>query len=299
MKTRSFHRIIGLAAILCWLSLPEILHGQVIRQGPPVPQGFCVDSAARDLYGMITAFRKQSGLAPIPLSRSLSYVAHLHVKDLYLHHPDRGGCNAHSWSDRGHWKPFCYPADENKKNTVWDKPRELTRYPARGYELVYWENYPLVPDTIMMIWASEPYFLDFLLNSGKWKGVTWNAIGVAVFENYACAWFGEAADPEAAPPECGAMPLPPRSTPAFVDTSIRQADTLQKSYYIIVRTNLSAEAAEKYAVSLRAAGYPAAKVLSTGGKVRVSAFDSRDRNEATARLKEIRKAYRDAWLLVP
>jgi len=25
-------------------------------------------------------------------------------------------------------EPFCYPKDENKKNSVWDKPRELTKY---------------------------------------------------------------------------------------------------------------------------------------------------------------------------
>jgi len=30
-------------------------------------------------------------------------------------------------------------------------------------------------------------------------GKQWNAIGIAVSENYACAWFGEVADPKELP----------------------------------------------------------------------------------------------------
>ena len=181
----------------------------LMKQGPAVPANFCIDATEMELYQMINEYRLSNNLPPIPLSKSLSYIATLHAKDLFLHHPDQGSCNFHSWSNKGFWLPFCYPKDENKKNSVWEKPRELTKYPSRANEIVYWENNPLVKDTIIMVWKTEEYFNSFLLNTGKWQGKTWNAVGIAVYENYACAWFGEAADPEGAAIVCGSKPVTP------------------------------------------------------------------------------------------
>jgi len=172
-----------------------------------IPSSFCVSPMEFKLYTMINEYRARYDLPPIPLSKSLCYVAALHVKDLFLNHPDKGPCNAHSWSANGHWKPFCYPRDENKKNSVWDKPRELTTYKGKGYEIVYWENNATVIDSIIELWKSVDYFNSFLMNTGKWNGKKWNAIGISIYENYAAAWFGELPDEELAPVVCGSAPV--------------------------------------------------------------------------------------------
>jgi hypothetical protein len=317
----------------------------VVKQGPPVPAGFCIRPNEKELYLMINDYRKQNNLAPIPLSNSLSYVAAMHAKDLFLHHPDQGACNSHSWSNKGAWTPFCYPKDENKKSSVWDKPRELTKYPSRAYEIVYWENNPLVTDTVMMVWTTEEYFNDFLLNSGKWQGRKWNAIGIAVYQNYACAWFGEVPDSEGEAVVCGTkqkitvkdtvkpvakpiVPLPVKpkkgkvtkpvvnkqdslaikpadtaSVKAAVQVSglqtapVKPTDSVTGTYYIIVKTSLPAETAGKLVTKLREGDYPDAKVLDFDDKIRVSVFQSSNKPTVMTMLKEVKKTYKDAWLL--
>ncbi len=279
-----------------------------IKQGPSVPVNFCLNAYEMDLYLMINEYRQTYNLAPIPLSKSLSYIATLHAKDLYFNHPDQGSCNFHSWSGKGKWAPFCYPRDENKKNSVWDKARELTKYPSKAYEIVYWENNPLVKDTIIMVWKVEEYFSNFLLNSGKWSGKTWNAIGIAVYENYACAWFGEVSDPEGEAYICGSKP--PRHTSDTLKPTVKPnvpvpvlplpkppIDSISGTYYIIIKTNLSADAANKLVSTLKGTEYPLARMLEKDGKVRVSAFESTDKPAVMTKLKEVKKVYKDAWLL--
>ncbi len=268
---------------------------QPVKQGPPVPANFCIGADEMYLYSMINDYRRIHSLPPIPLSKSLCHVAAMHVKDLFLHHPDQGACNFHSWSDKGFWTPFCYPRDENRKNSVWDKPHELTKYPSKAYEIVYWENNPLVRDTIMMVWKSEEYFNGFLLNTGKWQGKPWNAIGIAIYENYTCAWFGEVRDPEGEAMLCGTKPQK-----KFIETTKQgdlPVDTVAGCYYIIVKTNLSLEVSTKLVNTLKAGAYPAAKAIEKDGKYRVSVFESPDRATVTAKLKGVKKTYKDAWLL--
>jgi len=286
---------------------PAAFAQKVVKQGNPVPAVFCIDAREMNLYYMINDYRKQNNLAPIPLSKSLSYVADLHAKDLFAHHPDQGVCNFHSWSNKGFWAPFCYPKDENKKNSVWDKPRELTKYPSRGYEIVYWENNPLVTDTVMMVWKTEEYFNSFLLNTGKWQGKPWNAIGISVYENYACAWFGEVQDPEGAATVCGATPGPPRKDtitqpviPAIkpvIEPKSPQTDSTSGVYYIIVNTLLPKDKANQLANALKEKGYPDAKLIEKNGKLRVSIMESSDKTAIMGKMKEVKKIYRDAWLL--
>jgi hypothetical protein len=313
-KSAILHRylLFGLLFILPVISLT----GQsTVRQGKPVPSGFCIREPEMELYRMINDYRREASLPEIPLSRSLCYVAMLHAKDIYLNHPDQGPCKVHSWSDKGFWLPFCYPRDETKKATVWDKPRELTSYPSRAYEIVYWENNQLVPDTIMMVWETEEYFNSFLKNFGKWQGMNWNAIGIAIYENYACAWFGDAADPEGQAWICGMQPekeavkQSQTDKPASVQSNTPKVDTtshhplvppgpgVAPGWYVIVKTNLKKDTAEKLTTSLKTKGFPDASVLDADGKIRVAVFHSPDKTAAASALKEAKKEFPDAWLL--
>lgn len=304
-------KIVVLLIILLGLSSGLMAQTKVI-QISEVPENFCLSQEEWKLYRMINEYRRQYDLQPIPLSRSLCYVANTHVKDLFFHHPDTGPCNFHSWSDKGPWKPFCYPEDEDKKNSVWDKPKEVSGYPGKGFEIVYWENSAVVIDSVIAFWRSFDYFNGFLMNTGKWEGRQWNAIGIGICQNYATAWFGEVADPAGIPYICGEKPPDPTvgsssgKTP-MVTPPVPSAET-QKSqvpstsnvgghYYIIVKSQLPLKEAENIVQQLLAKDYKQAKILQNGEKSRVSLFDTADRDEAMHMLREAKTLYKDAWLL--
>jgi len=68
-------------------------------------------------------------------------------------------------------------------------------------------------------------------------------------------------------------------------------------YYIIVKSQLPLSEAENVVKQLLAKGYKQSKILQNGEKLRVSIFDSADRDEAIRRLSEAKTLYKDAWLL--
>lgn len=289
------------------------------KQVLSLPASFKVSDEEMRLYRMINDYRSRYDLPPIPLSLSLCYVASSHVKDLFFNHPDQEPCNFHSWSDKGPWKAFCYPKDENKKNSVWDKPREFTPYKGKAFEIVYWENNQVDIDSVMNFWKTENFFNSFLLNTGKWQGTKWEAIGVGIYENYACAWFGQIPDTyvaAAAPPVIkvknetpdsgksskpakaevrGGKPAPAVPPPPVVAA---QPDTNQKAatFFIIIRSNVPVKDTAKLLKLYRDKGFSPVKFHPNEGKGRISVFESADRAQAQAKLKEIKQQYRDAWL---
>ena len=317
-------RVTELLCILILLvsaSVPGQGQNTPVKQVMDVPQGFCITEAEWKLYRMINEYRRQYDLPPVPLSQSLCFVAKTHVKDLFLNHPDQDPCNSHSWSDKGLWKPFCYPGDEGKKGSVWDKPKELSKYNSKGYEIVYWENSAVLIDSVISFWKSIDYFNGFLMNTGKWQGKRWNAIGIGIWENYAVAWFGEVPDPDGVPYVCGKEPVKSAPVP---DTSKPPHDTVKLQpraraesnkvpseppaqpvvrspgkYYIVVKSQLPLAESGMLADTLKAKGYPEAKVLRTDGKIRVVIFEALNREQANQRLVEAKKLYRDAWILIP
>ena len=306
----------------------EIYGQQASKQVNIVPAGFCISSAEMKLYRMINDYRRRFDLPAIPLSKSLCFVAASHVKDLYFNRPDEGSCNFHSWSDKGPWKPFCYPRDENKKSSVWDKPKEFTSYRGKGYEIVYWENNAAVIDSIMAFWRSIDYFKSFLMNTGKWQGRTWNAIGIGIYENYACVWFGDVPDQEGPPLVCGVKQesalqdtVKPKSeqksataTPIAGQPALKtkgKGDSLSKpvmvkperidgpntKVYIIVRSQIPLSEARRSLDGIKAKGFPEAKILQFGNKIRISVFETISKTEAEAKLSEVKKVFKDAWIL--
>lgn len=299
----------------------------------PVPGSFCISTMEYKLYSMINEYRQRYDLPPIPLSKSLCFVASEHARDLFFHHPDQGSCNAHSWSDQGNWKPFCYPRDENKKNSVWDKPKELTQYKGKGFEIVYWENNAVVIDSIISFWKSMDYFNSFLMNTGNWQEKKWNAIGIGIQENYACAWFGELLDPEGGPYICGQEPQKTVSLlkeenirkennktvtdiqgennadktapPVPIDKAkvtagkIRPENSLagMEYFYIIVKGVGPEKELQRFLKDLQAKGYSTARLVEKNGKQRVSIMEFLNKSKADSALIQVKKTWPDAWIL--
>lgn len=141
----------------------------------------------RKLYDLIMQYRKENGLSSIPLSRSLTYVAQTHVKDLV----ENIGHLTHAWSsceyDAGNMKTY---------NCMWLKPRELTTYKGFGYECAHGGSGGYVATALSSLnsWKNSTAHNAVILNQGIWANMKWKAIGVGILNGYACIWFGEEFD---------------------------------------------------------------------------------------------------------
>lgn len=149
------------------------------------------------LYNLVMQYRASMGLYSIPLSKSLTYVAQVHVRDLdrYYSLDNNGICNMHSWSSNGNWSSCCYTSDHARATCMWNKPSELTSYRGRGYEIAYASYGNATADGALEGWKKSPKHHETIINQGIWQS-RWNAIGVGIYNNYAVIWFGREQDTE-------------------------------------------------------------------------------------------------------
>ena len=149
------------------------------------------------LYTLINSYRNSKGLSSIPLSKSLTFVAQTHAKDVINNKPTAGNCNLHSWSGNGNWSSCCYTSDHARAQCMWDKPRELTSYRGNGYEISHGStssSYKATAEGALNGWKSSLGHNEVIINRGKWHDNYWQAIGIGIHEGYACVWFGEEKD---------------------------------------------------------------------------------------------------------
>ncbi len=171
----------------------------------PQPVGTCLSADEARLAQLINDHRAANGLAPVPISKSLTEVGQTHVRDLHYYQPHtQPGCNLHSWSDQGHWTPVCYTANHANAPGMWSKPSEVTGglYGANGYENTYTTEGKANPDIAFASWAGHASHDDVILERGVWAGRAWPAMGVGIYEGYAVLWFGDGADPQGTVSPC-------------------------------------------------------------------------------------------------
>jgi hypothetical protein len=169
------------------------LGGLMLALGLGKAPGAAAQSTTAGLAEAINAYRKEQGLAEIPVSAELTQVAKAHVSDLATYHPE-AACNGnlHSWSNNGNWTSGCY--DENNEATwpiMWDKPKEIAGYAGRGYEISAWSSPTIDAGRALTIWQGSPGHNDVMLNKGIWAGHTWGAMGGWAADGYAHVWFGQ------------------------------------------------------------------------------------------------------------
>lgn len=162
----------------------------------------CVTKDEQQLYKLIMDYRATYKLPNIPLSKSLSYVAHQHAWDLAVNQPSGGNCNMHSWSDKGKWSSCCYTSDHKQAKCMWTKPQELTTYPGYGFEISCGGSAALSPSEALACWQGSEHHNNVILNKDIWKDYTWKSIGISIYGNYAVVWFGKEEDPEGDAPKC-------------------------------------------------------------------------------------------------
>ncbi len=164
----------------------------------------CLSAKEEELFRLVNEYRQSNGLPPIANSRSLNKVARLHAIDLFTNAPAEGedsrglACSLHSWSDKGPWESVCYTKDHAYAESMWDKPREITKfvYTGDGYENAYSTSEQEVdPQRVLEAWKSSPSHNAILLESGIWRSSNLLAFGVGIHKNYAVMWVGTLIDP--------------------------------------------------------------------------------------------------------
>jgi hypothetical protein len=192
LKRTMINRLIP--AVFTFLLLTLALPAQKPASKSVIPKNFCISENEFELANKINEYRLQNNLPAIPLSASLFFVAQTHVKDLARNHPDVMNCNEHSWSDKGNWKACCYGKDPATMNCMTEKPKELTGYKGKGYEIIYWDSEEVTPSDALELWKSIPLTNEMILNQEKWKTKIWKSCGVGILDGYASFWLGDAND---------------------------------------------------------------------------------------------------------
>lgn len=275
----------------------------IFAQKKSIPEDFCISQKEYQLFELINEYRAKLMLDPITLSNSLSYVAKTHAKDLALNYPIGEDCNMHSWSANGDWKPFCFPSDQNRKNDVKDKARELTSYPGKAWEITYWDNQELDLKSVVEFWTSIEYTAAILSNTEKWKDIAWKSIGVGIHEGYVLLWLGQKEDVELNTIVCETgekilnKSIPNELVvPVASQTNPSSNTEKAKDYFIIIGSYNKKADAQAAIDSYHQMGYPNAQLIEEQGRVRVAIDKLSSEAAADESLAKYRNKFQGAWV---
>jgi hypothetical protein len=257
---------------------------------------FCITTAELNFSESINKFRRENRMSEIPLSTSLSFVAKTHVADLQLNRPDTSICTTASWSDKGIWKSCCYNSYIHRPECMWEKPKELSNYPFRGYEIVYFEENLLQPDMVADLWFSVPEVVDFILGKGAHSDKKWAAMGVGIGENYLSLWMGQRTDPNRKPAVCAKgneIFLAPFTNDTSAKTSVKNTNR----YYIIYGIFGSLQEAQTALKTHKNNGFEHAVIVTKDNKIRVALNVLDNLKDAIAAKEKLPAEYSDSWIL--
>ena len=197
-----------------------------------------ISTEEEKLHQLLNQYRAENGLPAIPLSASLTQVANRHVLDL----AENVQTLTHAWSDAPYdaSNPSTYPS-------MWTAPQRLnTQYPGNGYENAYMISPGAIAtaERALTSWQNSPGHNSVMLNQGIWSDLSWNAVGVGIYENYAVLWFGEETDPAGSPPRenlsggtTEPLPVDPIPDPLAVVPVRRIYDQLTGSHVYTTNTD--------------------------------------------------------------
>ncbi len=250
----------------------------------------CLSADEQKFLEMINQFRVKNKLPEIELSKSLTYVAQLHISDLQNNHPDTSICNTSSWSDKGKWTPCCYNKYVLKTECMWDKPKELTAYKFRGYEISYYEEGIIQADSLFALWKRNQEVSDMLLAKGVHTDKKWAAVGLALGDNYASLWLGQRPDPQGKPTLC-------RNERPEENYTKASNKAKQGRYYLIYGSFSMLKDAEDEVNKFKKAGFTNAQIVKNGDRIRVALGAYNSIREAMAAKEKHKDKYKDAWIL--
>jgi hypothetical protein len=281
LKIKALKKSIGIIGIFTIL-----IAANIFAQGvKSVPADFCITTNDKQLSEALNEFLTENGREPVNLSKSLSYVAFLHVNDLIKNHPDTSICNLSSWSRHGDWTACCYNKYVPDQECMWGKPKELTPFRYRGYELALFLEEGAHPDTVMQVLMSSNKAIDMLLAKGAYSKKKWISIGVSVKQNYASIWFAQREDKTGAPKICQEI------------TDNKESSRPTVSVYYVIAGSFEAKAdAKEMLKRLKQNGFKKAGILKSGINTRVYFQEFTNLKEAMHFKQNLPYTYGDAWI---
>jgi len=257
----------------------------------------CLTKEEYRLYSIINDYRTKQGLAIIPISRSLCYVAKIHARDLFFNRPDTSFCSLNSWSDKGQWTACCHSKFTPNPSCILNKPAELTKYAGEGHEISYWDSEELQPDTVFNFWLSIEPARQLLLNQEKWSNFNWQAMGVGLYKGYACVWVGETHDTVPEPKLCADAPGADNLVMPLKESQKDVVSIATGRSYIIFGSFSSLEDAVKMVQKYKKKGFNQAKILAKDKTYRVSLSDYPTQKEALDAEKLLSDEYKGSWVM--
>jgi len=274
--------------LMFWIILSVSLLAQ-----KKIPASFCISSTEKRLADEINQLRKANGKPAIPLSISLSFVAKTHVADLIRHHPDTGICNLSSWSNKGHWKACCYNPYFVHHSWMWNKPRELTNYPYRGYEIAAYTQNKMLVDSAMAMWKVSPEAMNMILTEGPWKTKSWACMGVGVNEHYVSVWFGQRPDRAGKPRVCRGG----GHKGVVSGKIITKKKKVMPVFFLIYGSYPGMNSAKKVLDRLKSIGFRKAGILKSHKHVRVYLHRTINFQQIKKERQRLKKKYPKLWIL--
>jgi len=272
--------------ILLWLTIGMTLSGSLFAQ-KKVPSSFCLHPAEKQLAYSINRIRTSHGKKALSLSVSLSFVARTHVTDLLINHPDTSICNLSSWSNKGKgkWKAVCYNPYVVNHSGMWNKPKELTGYRYRGYEMVAYTQDNLNVDSILSMWKDSPEAMAMILTNGVWNKKSWACMGIGINGHYASVWFGQRPDRAGKPKECRSV------------KKNNKKPTTRHAFYLVYGSYPGMSSATKVMHRLKAKGFKSAGILRSHKHNRVYLYRSTDFQQVKKERQRWLKKYPKMWIL--
>lgn len=274
-----------LITILFFLVMPFIILGQ-----KTLPDDFCIDRMESTLFENINLLRIDYGMSELQLSASLSYVAELHVNDLQHNNPDTSICNLSSWSDKGDWTPCCYTKYLHNPDCMWDKPKQLTPYSYRGYELVTFFEEDFNTDSVINLWSDSKETLDMILTRDNYSNKKWICAGIGISDNYISLWFGQRRDKLKEPDICDKGNGNNIVNPAIISTN------KSNTYYLIFGSYSNMHDAREACKRLKNNEFKNCDILVKNDKYRVYLNKFSSLQEAMYAKQQLPFDYKEAWI---
>jgi sporulation related protein len=286
ISVRELHNKIKFTILIICILLVTNTLGQ---KGPK--NDFCLSNDELTLFDFINQLRKDYGKDLIQLSASLSYVANIHVNDLQTNNPDSSICNSSSWSDKGTWTPCCYNKYVYNPDCMWDKPKELTSYTYRGYELVTYFADGVNVDSISQLWSDSKPVLDMLLTRGDYEKKKWICGGLSIGTNYVSLWFGQRKDRLPSPVNCENE----KRSPDTLSTIVKLDNS--NIFYLIFGSYPDMHSAREALKEVSKKGFNNAGILDKNKKFRVYLNKYNSLKEAMFDKERLPFEFKEAWIL--
>lgn len=253
-----------------------------------VPADFCVTASEADLFNMVNQLRLDYGKSKMQFSASLSYVAKMHVNDLQNNNPDTSICNLSSWSNNGNWTACCFTKYAHNPDCMWDKPKELTSFPYRGYEMVTLIQGDYNNDTVINLWSNSKNVLDMILARGTYSQKKWICGGIAKSDNYVALWFAQRKDKLGEPEVCDSK---------MIVTTDALEERKENVYYLIFGSFSNAHDAKEACRDIKKDNFKDCNILEKKNKFRVYLKKFSSMREAMFAKQQLPYLYKEAWIL--